>query len=151
MEEFLTEQQKGTKEYLLKVRSLLWCCDRCALSQRLCSTCVLVGAWMKRTQLAGTLLSLHPPQSTYDKFLGSYILAASASLERSSDPPQTIAPVLTEAMAVVAVERPEQPLAWISMYILEHSEAADELQIVSKVASSSKEVGSSQSIEDNES
>ena len=46
---------------------------------------------------------------------------------------------MTEAMAVVAVERPEQPLAWIAKYILEHSEAADELEIVSKVDGNSKE------------
>ena len=39
---------------------------------------------------------------------------------------------MIEAMAILAVERPRNPVAWLAAYTLEHSELGGELAIVKK-------------------
>jgi len=80
MEELLTKQQRGTKEYLLEVRNARVSLLACRF----------------------TIVS------------------------------QTVSPVIVEAMAVLAVERPQNPVAWLASFALAHSELAEELVIVRK-------------------
>ena len=40
--------------------------------------------------------------------------------------------MIVEAMAVLAVERPQHPVAWLASFALAHSELADDLVIVKK-------------------
>ena len=41
-----------------------------------------------------------------------------------------VIPVLVEGMAVMSVERPEEPLYWLGKYIIEHSEAREHVDII---------------------
>ena len=56
---------------------------------------------------------------------------------------QTVSPVIVEAMAVLAVERPQHPVAWLASYALAHSEMADDLVIVKKSVHTSALTGES--------
>lgn len=63
---------------------------------------------------------------------GCPVTCETRAAKRHRPPPtlQAVAPVVIEGMAVLAVERPKHPLAWLAAYVLEHSELGGELAIV---------------------